>query len=413
MATTVMSWRAPPVSLNVEARFWGHAAAATGVAGAAVTGAVGVTTVVAGVATTGAVVVGATVVVVEEGGEGVVWALSGAVEVAVVMADARSGWLVPPQPLTTAVPAARQASDRMPSRAGVDLRFWSRAIVSRTINISTEPHRTPSRRGTGARSRGSRYLRGWAVLVAALLIGSGCGSRGQSHAARPAPTPTGPTTVAPPPATEATTTTTTTVVAPPSTTPTTTAATFSYQVSGPLTAADVPHTWRSGCPVGPDQLRRITLAYWGFDGQGHQGAIIVNATVVPAVVQVFSTLFADRFPLREMVPEDAYGGDDNAAAAADDTSGFNCRDAVAAGPPQWSVHAYGEAIDVNDVENPYIEGSTVIPPAGAAYANRSDVRPGMAVPGGQLVNAFAAVGWQWGGRWIATPDYQHFSATGG
>jgi hypothetical protein len=114
-----------------------------------------------------------------------------------------------------------------------------------------------------------------------------------------------------------------------------------------------------------------------------------------------------------MMPASVFGGDDNAAAAADDTSGFNCRYAVAPGPPQWSVHAFGEAIDVNDVENPYIDGATVIPPAGRAYADRGDVRPGMAVRGGTLVNAFAASGWQWGGRWVATPDYQHFSSTGG
>jgi len=155
------------------------------------------------------------------------------------------------------------------------------------------------------------------------------------------------------------------------------------------------------------------MSYWGFDGQAHTGTMVVNAAVVDAVVRVFSSLYDAHFPLREMVPQAAYGGDDNAAAAADDTSGFNCRYAVAPGPPSWSVHAYGEAIDVNDVENPYFEGTTVIPPAGAAYAQRSDVRPGMAVPGGPLVTAFAAVGWQWGGRWSGSPDYQHFSANGG
>jgi hypothetical protein len=37
----------------------------------------------------------------------------------------------------------------------------------------------------------------------------------------------------------------------------------------------------------------------------------------------------------------------------------------------------------------------------------------MAVPGGLLVRAFAAVGWQWGGRWTGSPDYQPFSANGG
>ena len=114
-----------------------------------------------------------------------------------------------------------------------------------------------------------------------------------------------------------------------------------------------------------------------------------------------------------LVPEDARRGNDNAAADADDTSGFNCRYAVAPGPPRWSVHAYGEAIDVNDVQNPYVDGSTIIPPAGAAYLDRDKVRPGMAVAGGELVKAFASVGWYWGGRWTASPDYQHFSLTGG
>jgi hypothetical protein len=37
----------------------------------------------------------------------------------------------------------------------------------------------------------------------------------------------------------------------------------------------------------------------------------------------------------------------------------------------------------------------------------------MAYAGGTLVRAFAAAGWQWGGRWARTPDWQHFSATGG
>ena len=154
------------------------------------------------------------------------------------------------------------------------------------------------------------------------------------------------------------------------------------------------------------------MSYWGFDGAAHTGVMVVNASVATAVQHVFATLYAVRFPLREMVPQSAYGGDDNAAAAADDTSGFNCRDAVAPGPPQWSVHAYGEAIDVNDVENPYVDGAVVIPPAGVSFEDRADVRPGMAVTGGTLVEAFASVGWYWGGNWTGAVDYQHFSLTG-
>jgi hypothetical protein len=98
---------------------------------------------------------------------------------------------------------------------------------------------------------------------------------------------------------------------------------------------------------------------------------------------------------------------------ANNTSGFNCRYAVAPGTPQWSVHAFGEAIDVNPVQNPYLVNGVAQPRSGAAYRSRAVIRPGMAVSGGVLVNAFASVGWYWGGRWTASPDYQHFSATGG
>lgn len=156
----------------------------------------------------------------------------------------------------------------------------------------------------------------------------------------------------------------------------------------------------------------VHMSYWGFDDQAHVGTMVVNASVVQAVLRVFSTLYSERFPIRKMQPVDAYGGSDAASTADDNTAGFNCRDAVASGTPSWSMHAYGEAIDVDPVENPYIEGGQVQPPAGAAFADRSDVRPGMAVPGGQLVAAFASVGWGWGGRWASTPDYQHFSTNG-
>jgi hypothetical protein len=190
------------------------------------------------------------------------------------------------------------------------------------------------------------------------------------------------------------------------------AAPFAFSVS-PVAAAGVPYTWRPGCPVGPSQLRLLHLSYWGFDGKPHRGRMIVNGLVAGDVVKVFRALYDARFPIWEMVPQDAYNGNDDRAAAADDTSGFNCRHAVTSGPPQWSVHAYGEAIDVNDVQNPYVFGRDIIPPAGAAYLDRGDVRPGMAVPSSELVRAFASVHWYWGGRWTAAPDYQHFSLTGG
>jgi hypothetical protein len=178
----------------------------------------------------------------------------------------------------------------------------------------------------------------------------------------------------------------------------------------PLTADELPYSYRAGCPVAPASLRRVRLRYWGFDGAPHDGVLVVSVSATRAVVKVFARLYSARFPIRRMRPVDAYRGSDDRAMAADDTSAFNCRYAVAPGPKRWSVHAYGLAIDVNPVENPYVEGGKVRPAAGARYLDRTRVRRGMATEGGVLVGAFRSVGWYWGGRFR---DYQHFSATGG
>src|SRR5205085_5200051 len=101
-------------------------------------------------------------------------------------------------------------------------------------------------------------------------------------------------------------------------------------------------------------LRRIRLSYIGFDGRRHLGELVVNARVASQATTVFRTLYRARFPIRRIRSIDAYRGNDDRSAAADNTSGFNCRRAVSGGTPSWSMHAYGEAIDVNDVENPYV-----------------------------------------------------------
>jgi hypothetical protein len=175
----------------------------------------------------------------------------------------------------------------------------------------------------------------------------------------------------------------------------------------PVRWGDLRFSYRKGCPVGPSQLRTVAVSHWGFDGKPHVGRIVVARRLAPGLVTVFRALWEARFPIRRLRPVSAYGGDDDRSMAADNTSGFNCR--FVGGTSRWSLHAYGEAIDVNPVENPYVRGSTVSPPAGRAYVDRTMFRKGMAVRGGILVRAFAEAGWRWGAGF---GDYQHFSTTG-
>ncbi len=170
-------------------------------------------------------------------------------------------------------------------------------------------------------------------------------------------------------------------------------------------------SWHRGCPVSIDDLRLLELDHWGFDGAVHHGRLVVHHLHSRALVGVFRALFAARFPIERMEIVDVYGSDDHRSMAANNTSAFNCRE-VAGSPGLWSQHASGMAIDFNPVQNPYVSGSVVSPPAGRAFLVRTRASRGLVLDGGVVVRAFAAAGWRWGGHWRTLKDYQHFSANG-
>jgi hypothetical protein len=165
-------------------------------------------------------------------------------------------------------------------------------------------------------------------------------------------------------------------------------------------------SWRPGCPVGTASLRVAKLSYWGFDSRPHTGALVLHRDVVARARTVFALMWERRFPLRSVRPVHEFGSSDDRSMAADNTSAFNCRRAVAAGRPSWSRHAYGRAIDVNPVENPYLFGGRVLPPQGARYRDRSRPVPGMIRRGDPIHTAFRRAGFGWGGD-FSHPDYQH------
>jgi D-alanyl-D-alanine carboxypeptidase len=170
-------------------------------------------------------------------------------------------------------------------------------------------------------------------------------------------------------------------------------------------------SWRPGCPVPIRSLALVNIMFWGFDRAPHHGRIIVRKGWGWRIAGVFRTLYVKRFPIRSVRLIEAYNGSDRASMAADNTSGFNCR--WRAGVCcQWSQHAYGRAIDLNPVENPFIYNGGVSPPAGRAYLDRSHNRRGMVMRRGVVWRAFHRIGWSWGGDWSGEKDYQHFSVTG-
>jgi D-alanyl-D-alanine carboxypeptidase-like protein len=241
----------------------------------------------------------------------------------------------------------------------------------------------------------------WLVPLgfAVLLVGCAAAEEGvsesesASEADRPLPAPSTVTTAAPLP-------TTTTAAAP-----------VFVSLIRAVTEDELGSSWKPGCPVPAEDLRWIELTHWDNEGNAVEGALVVNADHADDVVAVFEGLFGAGFPIQSMRPIDEFGGDDDASMAANNSSGFNCRE-IPGRSGVWSQHAFGGAIDVNPLVNPWVRGSQVDPPGGEPYVDRTLEVPGLIVADSVVTRGFHDIGWSWGGDWSSSLDYQHFSANG-
>jgi poly-gamma-glutamate synthesis protein (capsule biosynthesis protein) len=102
--------------------------------------------------------------------------------------------------------------------------------------------------------------------------------------------------------------------------------------------------------------------------------LVVHRRWAEEILGVFGRLYRNAFPIRRIRLVDRYGASDRESMRHDNTSAFNCR--YVAGTTTWSQHAFGRAVDINPVENPYVAGSHVSPRRGRQFLDRSDVRPG-------------------------------------
>jgi hypothetical protein len=175
-------------------------------------------------------------------------------------------------------------------------------------------------------------------------------------------------------------------------------------------------TWKPGCPVPLDDLRLVALSYWGFDARPHVGPLVVNESAAADLVWVFRQLFEQRFPIHNLkLAREFHPNQENHDTPGDPSAAFNCRPVVTPNGPSattFSQHAYGLAVDINPIENPFVLDGYVRNRYSRPYRDRSLQAPGMIHDGDLVVRSFEAIGWGWGGHWSSGQDYMHFSATG-
>ncbi|HHS92631.1 MAG TPA: M15 family peptidase [Campylobacterales bacterium] len=174
------------------------------------------------------------------------------------------------------------------------------------------------------------------------------------------------------------------------------------------------NSWREGCPVHLDNLRYLRMNHLNFEGKTVSGEMIVHKDVAEEVVHIFADLYEIKYPIRQMRLIADFGANDWQSIEADNTSAFNCRP-ITGKKKKWSKHAYGKAIDINPIENPYVNRKGHISHKASwkykkrVHKNNTPADRAVLLKHDKATKIFEGYGWKWGGDWRTIKDYQHFS----
>ena len=162
------------------------------------------------------------------------------------------------------------------------------------------------------------------------------------------------------------------------------------------------------CRVSYDDLRYVRVLYVDFDGAEQEGELMVHRQVANDVIDIFYKLYQKRYQLASVKLVDDFGqpGDDGNSMRANNTSAFCYRQVT--GTKHLSWHSFGAAIDINPLQNPYMNKGRVSPEEAREFLDRKDKRPHMIDHSDYCYKVFHAHGWKWGGDWSGDKDYQHF-----
>lgn len=188
------------------------------------------------------------------------------------------------------------------------------------------------------------------------------------------------------------------------------------EISSFFTAEEIPDdvfarmdgvSYGEGCTLPREELRYLRLLHIGFDGETHIGELVCNEAVAEDFLEIFADLYKEEYPIEKILLVDNYGGDDELSMEDNNTSCFNFR--PVSGTDHLSMHAYGRAIDINPLYNPYITASGYEPSNAGDYVERSgDANPYQIDENDLCYQLFTQRGFTWGGSWNSVKDYQHF-----
>ena len=169
-------------------------------------------------------------------------------------------------------------------------------------------------------------------------------------------------------------------------------------------------SYKADCTLPRENLRYIHVLHVGFDNQVHEGELVVNKDIADDVLEIFKELYESGYQIEKVRLVDEYDADDEVSMSDNNSSAFNFR--FISHTTKISKHGMGMAVDINTLYNPYVktvDGELSIEPANAAdYVDRSKDFSHKIDHDDLCYKLFTEHGFEWGGDWTHSKDYQHF-----
>ena len=171
-------------------------------------------------------------------------------------------------------------------------------------------------------------------------------------------------------------------------------------------------SYKEDCTIPVEELRYLKVLHYGYDQQIYVGELMVNASLAEDFLEIFKVLYENQYEIEKMLLVDDFGADDNWSIENNNTSAFNYRVSTLDGVT-LSNHAYGCAIDINPLQNPYVTyydwGMDTYFDVSVPYMDREDMSLEHMIDHEDLCyQLFIDHGFTWGGDWENPKDYQHF-----
>lgn len=169
-------------------------------------------------------------------------------------------------------------------------------------------------------------------------------------------------------------------------------------------------SYKENCTVPREELRYLHILHVSFDNNAHEGELIVNKRIAEDVLDIFKELYKAGYQIEKVRLIDEYNAQDELSMRDNNSSAFNFR--YISYSTTLSKHAMGLAVDINTLYNPYIkqvDGRLNIEPANAVqYVDRNRQFPHKIDHQDLCYKLFTKYGFEWGGDWEDSKDYQHF-----